>query len=208
MSGKLAWRFRIALRAGPMRRDDRVRSEKTAVMRLVVLTGASGSGKTSIADAIRTTRPDLAHVVHFDQIGVPSADAMVAGWGSGEAWQRAMTIEWMARIAALSGQKRPVLFEGQTRLTFLREGMLAAGIVDFHVILVDCDDVTRARRLVANRMQPELANQEMMNWAAYLRLEAAEAGYEVLDTSQVSLEASVEHVCARLTGEIPTLPAE
>jgi adenylate kinase family enzyme len=56
-------------------------------MRLVVLTGASGSGKTTIADAIKTGWPGLVEVLHFDQIGVPSFEAMVSRWGSGEAWQ-------------------------------------------------------------------------------------------------------------------------
>jgi hypothetical protein len=44
-------------------------------------------------------------------------------------------------------------------------------------MLVDCNDETRARRLVANRNQLELANAAMMNWAACLRREAQEAGY-------------------------------
>jgi dephospho-CoA kinase len=167
-------------------------------MRLVVLTGASGSGKTAIAKAVGFERPDLAEVFHFDRIGVPSPEAMVAGWGSGKAWQRAMTLTWMARIAATSGRVRPVLFEGQMRLAFVREGLLAAGIDDARVILVDCDDATRTRRLTANRNQPELANPTMMIWAQFLRREANEAGCEVLDTSQLSLEQSVEKVCAHL----------
>ena len=168
-------------------------------MQLVILTGASGSGKTSIADAIEAGRPDLVDVLHFDRIGVPSSEAMIDGWGSTEAWQRAMTLEWMMRIAAMAPRKRPVLFEGQMRLAFLREGLSAAGVTNFHIILVDCDDATRARRLLASRGQPELANPRMMNWAAYLRREAAQFGCEALDTSQVSLEACVERVCARLT---------
>jgi dephospho-CoA kinase len=167
-------------------------------MRLVVLTGASGSGKTAIAEAIATGRPDLAEVLHFDRIGVPSPEAMVAGWGSGEMWQRTMTLTWMARIAAMSGPVRPVLFEGQMRLTFAREALLAAGIADARVILVDCDDATRMHRLTANRNQPELANPTMMIWAEFLRREAKEASCEVLDTSQLSLKESVERVCAHL----------
>jgi len=54
-------------------------------MRLVILTGASGSGKTSIADAIKAERPELVEVEHFDSIGVPSSETMVAAWGPGEA---------------------------------------------------------------------------------------------------------------------------
>jgi hypothetical protein len=172
-------------------------------MRLVILTGASGSGKTSIANAIKVESPRLAEVLHFDSIGVPSSEAMVAGWGSGEAWQHAMTLAWMARIAGMSGQVRAVLFEGQVRLAFMREGLSAAGIADFNAMLVDCDDETRSSRLVANRNQPELANVTMMNWAAYLRREAQEAGYEILDTSRAPLEASVAHVRLRLMGHTP-----
>jgi RNase adaptor protein for sRNA GlmZ degradation len=166
------------------------------MMRLIVLTGASGSGKTAIADEIETSRPGLAEVFRFDRIGVPK------GWGSGEAWQRAMTLTWIARIAALRGSDRPVLFEGQMRLAFVQEGLKSAGIADSRLILLDCDDATRMHRLVAHRKQPELANPTMMNWAALLRREAQAGGYEVLDTSKLPLQEAVEYVCARLRGQL------
>jgi ABC-type taurine transport system ATPase subunit len=167
-------------------------------MRLVILTGASGSGKTAIAEAIATGRPDLADVLHFDSIGVPSPEARLA-WGPGGAWQRAMTLNWMQRIAAMHGGHRPVLFEGAMRLAFVREGLLAAGIMEARIILVDCDDATRTRRLVINRAQPELANPDMMIWAEHFRREAKETACEVLDTSRLSLQRSIEQVCAHLT---------
>lgn len=171
-------------------------------MRLVILTGASGSGKTAIAEAIRIGQPDLADVLHFDSIGVPSPEERLA-WGPEGAWQRAMTLTWMDRIAAkiqdMRGGQRPVLFEGQMRLAFVREALLAAGITDARVILVDCDDATRTRRLVTNRGQPELANPDMMTWAEFLRQEAKESACEVLDTSRLTLERCVEQVCAYLT---------
>ena len=110
-----------------------------------------------------------------------------------------MTLAWTTRIAERSREYRAVLFEGQMRLAFVREGLLA-GIADSHTMLVDCDDETRTRRLVAIRNQPELANATMMNWAAYPRREAQEAGYEILDTSKMLLEASAAHVCLRLKG--------
>jgi adenylate kinase family enzyme len=167
-------------------------------MQLVVLTGASGSGKTTIAGAIKTGWAGLVEVLHFDQIGVPSSEAMVSGWGSGEAWQRAMTLEWMTRIADKGDPGGAVLFEGQTRLAFLREALDSAGLANAHVILVDCDDATRARRLTLARRQPDLVNQKMMDWAGFLRREAHEAGYEVLDTATVPLVACVELVRERL----------
>jgi dephospho-CoA kinase len=166
-------------------------------MKLVVLTGASGSGKTAIAETIESRRPAIAQVFRFDRIGVPSLEEMTAGWGSGEAWQRTMTLAWIARIAN-SNSTLPVLFEGQMRLAFIREGLEAAGVAEARVVLIDCDDETRTHRLLTGRKQPELANPTMMNWASFLRREAREGGHEVLDTSDLSLEAAVQHICALL----------
>jgi energy-coupling factor transporter ATP-binding protein EcfA2 len=164
-------------------------------MRLVVLTGASGSGKTAIAQAIASERPPVAEVLHFDSIGVPTAEERMEGWGSFEGgWQRAMTLEWMARISAMKDLGRPVLFEGQMRIAFLREGLSSAGLTGARIILVDCDDATRFHRLTTERCQPELVNPTMMSWAAYLRREAQEANCEVLNTTEASLKYCVEHV--------------
>lgn len=101
-----------------------------------------------------------------------------------------MTLTWMATIAAMRVEHRPVLFEGQMRLAFVREGLLAAGIADARVILVDCDDATG--------VSPNWRARTMMMWAAFLRQEAKELGCEVLDTSELSLGYSVEKVCAHL----------
>jgi dephospho-CoA kinase len=166
-------------------------------MKLVVLTGASGSGKTAIAETIESRRPATAQVFRFDRIGVPSLEDMIASWGSGEAWQRAMTLAWIQRIAN-SRSTLPVLFEGQMRLVFIREGLEAAGVAKARVVLIDCDDETRKHRLLTGRKEPELANPTMMNWASLLRREAREGGHEVLDTSNLSLEAAVQHICALL----------
>ena len=80
-----------------------------------------------------------------------------------------MTLEWMTRIAAAGDPGGTVLFEGQTRLAFLREALDSVGLTNAHVILLDCDDATRARRLTLARKQPDLVNQKMMNWAGFLR---------------------------------------
>ena len=166
-------------------------------MALVILTGASGSGKTTIAERIEKQRADQARVFRFDSVGVPSPEERIAGWGSGDGWQRAMTIDWLLRIArqrdALS-----ILFEGQMRLSFIKEGLATAGIGEARVVLVHCDDATRTHRLCNERKQPELANAEMMNWAKFLRDEAETDGFDLLDTSKISIEESVEYVCERL----------
>ena len=38
----------------------------------------------------------------------------------------------------------------------------------------------------------------MMNWAAYLRREAQASGFEILDTSHLSLKQSMDNVLRRL----------
>jgi adenylate kinase family enzyme len=166
----------------------------------VVLIGASGSGKTTIARAIEQRCSDRVEVFYFDWIGVPPVERMIAEYGSAEGWQRAKTIEWMAKLAPLSRSGRGLLFEGQTRLSFLKEAAEAAGGPAYLPILVDCDDETRSKRLLRGRKQPALANENMMGWARYLRREAGRSGCEVLDNSTRSLEWRISYVMARLNG--------
>lgn len=65
-------------------------------------------------------------------------------------------------------------------------------------MLVHCDDAARTHRLRNERNQPDLANPDMMNWAKFLRGEAEAGGFELLDTSTISIEDSVEYVCELL----------
>lgn len=163
---------------------------------LVILTGASGSGKTSIARAIEETHPEIA-VFRFDTIGVPSAEVIATygiGHQPGGAWLRAMTFEWFDRIAPIISSGQPVLFEGQMRIAFVQEALDLHRIKHARVICVECDDRTRRVRLTHDRQQPDLANESMMGWARYLHQEAVEAGYEVLDTTELPLAQSIARI--------------
>ena len=165
-------------------------------MALIILIGASGAGKTTLAEGFAARYPELAEIVRFDRIGVPSEAEMVAEFGSGEAWQRAMTFRWLEEIAARLAAGRSVLFEGQTRPSFVAEAAAAAGIGDYRLVLVDCDDATRARRLCAARGQSELASSRMMDWAAWLRAEAKRGGHAILDTSAIKVDEAVAAIHA------------
>jgi adenylate kinase family enzyme len=160
---------------------------------LVIMTGASGSGKTAIAEAIEVNHPSIT-VFRFDTIGVPSAEAMATfgtGHQPGGAWQRAMTLKWFERIASALAAGKAVLFEGQMRIAFIQEALTAFKIKDARVLCVECDEFTRTRRLTYDRLLPELANESMMGWSRYLHQETVEAGYEILDTTNLSLAESV-----------------
>jgi hypothetical protein len=54
------------------------------------------------------------------------------------------------------------------------------------------------RRLREERRQPELADAKMLIWAEFLKREAEADALEVLDTSRISIEESVDYVCKRL----------
>ncbi len=166
----------------------------------VVLTGASGSGKTTIAHMIEIEHPEIT-VFRFDTIGVPSAEVMATygtGHQPGGAWLRAMTLEWFGRIAKVLASGQPVLFEGQMRIAFVQEALQAHCIEHARIICVECDDSTRIDRLTIERLQPELANENMLGWSRYLHQEAIEAGYEVFDTTGLSPAGSTAHVLRAL----------
>ena len=67
--------------------------------RLVILIGASGSGKSAVARLLATCAPWAGHTFHLDDIGVPTG----AGWElfeDGEWWQNWATAKWIDHLAA------------------------------------------------------------------------------------------------------------
>src|SRR5262245_52932570 len=140
------------------------KEHRPVTMRLIVLTGASGSGKTAIARAIEARHADRVAILHFDSIGIPSPDRMIAEFGSPEEWQRANTVEWMANIARMPRRRPNVLFEGQARIAFLNDAIAAADLRDQRIGLGDCDAVTRQPHRTDNKRTADRAHAELINW--------------------------------------------
>lgn len=161
----------------------------------VILTGASGVGKTSIAQMIEDAHPEIA-VFQGDRIGLPPEEIMV-NYGHtdepGGLAQRAFALYWIGEIALILKAGKPVLLETQCRIAFLHEGLTLHGITTARIILVECSDFARRTRL-HGRGQLELASQQMSSWSRYLRREAEQFGHEILDTSSRTLDASTAHV--------------
>ena len=179
-----------------------------ALSPFVILTGASGVGKTSIAQKIEDQHPEIT-VYQGDRIGLPSEEVMATygpAEGPGGPLQRGFALYWIGQIAPSLASGRPVLLEAQCRLAFLREALQRHGIVHARVILVECDDGTRDARLMHERLQPELANQDMRNWSRFLHQEAVEAGYEILNTTDMPLEQSTARVLSYL--KLPLMNGE
>ncbi len=163
----------------------------------VILTGASGAGKTSIAQSIEDLGTQIL-VYQGDRIGLPS-DEIMAGYPHtdpdepGGPLQRAFARYWLGVIADDLNRGKSVLLDAGCRIAFLHEAMALHGISTAHIILVECADETRAVRL-RERGHPELVNEQMCGWAHYLHEEAGELKCEVLETTSISLEASAAHV--------------
>jgi guanylate kinase len=159
------------------------------------LSGASGVGKTTIVTALKSQNrfPDYAFL-HFDSIGIPSIAEMVEQAGAGEKWQELVTERWIEKIATDYKNKRVVLIEGQTDLDFIESACHKFKIKQYLIVLIDCNWETSKKRLLYDRQQPELVNQDIENWMSFLRQQAKFKKVPIIDTASQSLEQSVESV--------------
>jgi dephospho-CoA kinase len=160
--------------------------------RLLFVTGASGTGKTSTVRLLEKRRTDIIFRF-FDKIGVPSLHEMIARYVSGEEWQRQKTLEWVTRIKVEDLGRAPVIFDGQARQAFVDEACALAGVYEYRIVLFDCEDAVREQRLVA-RGHTELANGQMTNWARYLREQALRRKDPVIDTTCLTLEGAMNEL--------------
>ena len=165
--------------------------------KIFFLIGASGSGKTTATKELEKQGLANFKVLYFDSIGVPSVEEMEAEHGGPEEWQKAKTVEWVQIIKRDFLPNTHILFDGQTRPSFIEQACYENGIKDFEVILFDCSNAERKRRLVA-RGQTNLADENMMNWAKYLRKECQDRGYRVIDNTLMKIEDTSSQLLAYL----------
>jgi uridine kinase len=158
---------------------------------IVAVTGASGVGKTTLVRALESRQLAGVRCYYFDSVGVPSAEDMIARFGSQEGWQQAMTRRWIRRLASNQDECRVAVLDGQVRPSFIRDALTAEAVVG-SIVLVDCGHAVREQRLREARGQPELASPEMAAWAAYLRGQADALGLSVVDTSTLSVPAATD----------------
>ena len=163
--------------------------------RAVFLIGASGVGKTTVAQVLERRAPWKGRTHYFDTIGVPSAEAMEADFGGGEEWQRWATQQWVNRLAASDSELQ--LIEGQTRPSFIREAAERHPDLELRIVLLDCNTAVREHRLMEFRKRPELATPRMDSWAAYLAGQAHALGLPVIDTSHLDPQTVAREVEAR-----------
>lgn len=154
---------------------------------VIFLTGASGAGKTTLLNTLKkeSVFKDAA-CLHFDSIGVPSEAEMIEQYGSPSEWQRALTEVWVEKIKADYQDKKLVILDGQINTDFIVNACKKRHIEHYKIILLHCDNTARHNRLHCDRNQPELVNDTMDNWAAFLKKQAINNGGIILDTTSMN----------------------
>jgi len=166
---------------------------------LLVVTGASGAGKTTLVRGLAARVLPGIRCHQFDSIGVPTPEEMARRYGSGEEWQRAMTVRWVERLAAETAPGALAVLDGQVRPSVVLGALAATPVPVVEILLVDCAPESRERRL-GDRGQPELATPEMSAWAAYLRGQADALDLPRLDTTDLTIEDGITALTERALG--------
>jgi catechol 2,3-dioxygenase-like lactoylglutathione lyase family enzyme len=159
---------------------------------VLVVTGASGAGKTTLVRGLEGRALPGVSCHYFDSIGVPSAEVMERDFGGGAGWQEATTRTWIGRLA--SRPDRVAVLDGQTRPSFVRTAFQQVGLRHGAIVLIECAATERNPRLQGARGQPELATAQMETWAAYLRGQADALGLPIIDTTRLTAEAALEEL--------------
>ena len=159
---------------------------------MLAITGASGAGKTALADHLRTHVPALP-ALRFDSLGVPTDEEMAIGWDDGRAWQKAMTWHWVQTAKQVFRTRPLVVLEGSFDPQYAVAACHANRLA-LRIVVLDVDPATRKSRL-ARRGQPTLATPDMTAWADYLRDSVKPLGGHVLD-ARGTLDEVADRVCA------------
>jgi broad-specificity NMP kinase len=155
----------------------------------LVVTGASGAGKTAAVRALATRALPGVGCFHFDSIGVPSQEVMLRNFGGGEAWQAWATNQWLDRLERLEPTVPVAVLDGQTRPSFVltHAAERTPRNRQLGIVLLDCERSVREERLRTERQQPDLVTEQMQTWAAYLRGQADALNLAIVDTTASSI---------------------
>lgn len=151
---------------------------------IIVLTGASGAGKTTLILKLNELAIPGVEAINCDRVNIDS-DA-----GSTDR-QADILRYWISHVNQPESGIELAVLDTQIRPHRALEVLSEAAIDHAQIVLVDCDPVKRNERLHVDRRQPELANPQMDCWAAYLRGQADALKLKIIDTSNDQLDQSL-----------------
>lgn len=133
---------------------------------ILVVTGASGAGKTTLVGRLAALGLPGVGCYQFDAIGIPSEAEMTARFGGADTFQAWALDEWIARLARNADGVRVAVLHAQVRPRAVFDAFARHSAAQGGVVLVDCAYTERNARLRGPRGQPELATARADGWAA------------------------------------------
>ena len=150
---------------------------------ILVLTGASGAGKTTLALKLNELEIPGVKGINCDRVRVESNESSDQ--------QSEILRYWISHLRQAETGIELAVLDTQIRPHRALEVLSQTGIQHAQIVLVDCDPAKRNERLHVDRDQPELASARMDCWAAYLRGQADALNLSIIDTSDDSIEQSL-----------------
>jgi energy-coupling factor transporter ATP-binding protein EcfA2 len=172
---------------------------ETVVERLIILiTGASGCGKTTLLKTLESMMPEGQVAMHyFDSLGVPSLEEMIEQYGSPEEWQKITTEKWIEKLAAMNEPKLLIL-EGSFNPEFAINHTQKLGLQNVLLFCLHAERSVREHRLIHDRKQPDLANQDMENFAQFLKCKAEELGGFLIESDKANPIVNAKEILSRI----------
>lgn len=158
--------------------------------KLYFLIGASGVGKTTACSLLENKRKDLKFIYPDKEMIIPSKEEMIKLFSSVEDWQKYQTIKRVKRIKDEFLNNQSVLIDTQSRFEFIKNACKENQIDNFQIILFDCEDLIRNKRLT-ERGQSHLINKDMDNWAKFLKEDCNKNNCKIINTTNLTINEMV-----------------
>lgn len=159
---------------------------ESRLLAILVLTGASGAGKTTLALKLNELAIPGVKGFNCDRVKIES-DGMAASTDR----QADILRYWISHLSQPETGIELAVLDTQIRPHRALEVLSQAAISYAQIVLVDCEPGKRNERLRMDRRQPELASPQMDCWAAYLRGQADALRLSIIDTSDDSIDKSL-----------------
>jgi len=153
---------------------------------ILVLTGASGAGKTTLALKLEELAIPGVEAINCDRVKIEARET------AGSTDQQVDKLRyWISHLSQPETSTELAVLDTQIRPHRALEVLNQSAIVNSQIVLVDCEPLKRNERLHVDRGQPELANPQMDCWAAYLRGQADALNLSIIDTSNDPIDKSL-----------------